>query len=70
MASKFRNAGQACIATNRVLVQARIYNDFVVKLKETMEKTVVLGDGMDQEVNQVFQQYFKKGTSRNDALWL
>ena len=58
MASKFRNAGQACIATNRVLVQARIYNDFVAKLKEMMEKTMVLGDGMDQEVNQVFQQYF------------
>jgi len=52
MASKFRNAGQVCIASNRVLVQSGIYDKFVSKLKETVEKTMVLGDGMDQGVNQ------------------
>ena len=53
MASKFRNAGQVCIASNRVLVQAGIHDKFVAKLKETVEKSMVLGDGMDQGVNQV-----------------
>ena len=53
MASKFRNAGQVCIASNRVFVQSGIHDKFVSKLKETVEKTMVLGDGMDQGVNQV-----------------
>ena len=53
MASKFRNAGQVCIASNRVFVQSGIHDKFVAKLKETVEKTMVLGDGMDQGVNQV-----------------
>ena len=55
MASKFRNAGQVCIASNRVLVQSGIHDAFVAKLKETMEKSMVLGDGMDQGVNQVLK---------------
>lgn len=32
IASKFRNAGQTCVCANRVLVQDRIYDQFVEKL--------------------------------------
>ncbi len=37
----------------RILVQEGIYERFLAKLKETVETTLVLGDGMDKEVNQV-----------------
>lgn len=52
MASKFRNAGQTCVSTNRILVQADVYDRFVERLKQEVEETLVLGDGMDKEVNQ------------------
>ena len=52
MASKFRNCGQTCVSTNRVLVQDGIYDAFVSALKKAVETTLVLGDGMDKEVNQ------------------
>ena len=63
MASKFRNAGQTCVSTNRVLVQNGIYDKFVAALKQAVETTLVLGDGMDKEVNQgplVNQNQFDK----------
>jgi succinate-semialdehyde dehydrogenase/glutarate-semialdehyde dehydrogenase len=53
MASKFRNMGQTCVTSNRIFVQEGIYEKFLSKLKETVEKSLVLGDGMDQGVNQV-----------------
>ena len=53
MASKFRNMGQTCVTSNRILVQEGIYDKFLAKLKETVEKSLVLGDGMDLAVNQV-----------------
>ena len=49
MASKFRNAGQACIASNRILVQESIYDKFselVVKRVQSLR----LGYGMDADV--------------------
>jgi len=52
MASKFRNSGQTCIATNRVLVQDKIHDQFVEKLKAAMSKQIVLGDGVSQGVTQ------------------
>ena len=52
MASKFRNSGQTCVSTNRVLVQDGIYTKFVDKLKKTMETSLVLGNGMEDGVNQ------------------
>jgi len=52
MASKFRNAGQTCVSSNRIMVQAGIYDQFLVKLKQVVESSIVLGDGMDQGVNQ------------------
>ena len=52
MASKFRNSGQTCISTNRVLVQDGIYDRFVNALKEAVETSLVLGNGMEKDVNQ------------------
>ena len=45
MASKFRNTGQMCVCANRLFVQAGIYAEFSLKLKEAAEKLKV-GDGL------------------------
>ena len=52
MAAKFRNAGQTCVSANRIFVQSGIHDEFVAKLKDSVEKSLVLGDGMDAGVNQ------------------
>eukprot|EP00092_Neocalanus_flemingeri_P014165 GFUD01015283.1.p1 GENE.GFUD01015283.1~~GFUD01015283.1.p1 ORF type:complete len:536 (-),score=199.14 GFUD01015283.1:218-1747(-) len=52
MASKFRNAGQTCVSTNRVLVQDKVHHLFVEKLKAAMESQLVLGDGFADGVTQ------------------
>jgi len=52
MASKFRNAGQTCVSTNRVLVQDRVHDEFVAKIKAAMEAQLILGDGMNPGVTQ------------------
>ena len=44
MASKFRNAGQTCVSTNRVLVQQSVAEKFVTKLRAAMESQLVAGD--------------------------
>ena len=44
MASKFRNAGQTCVSTNRVLVQENVAEVFLKKLKAVMESQLVSGD--------------------------
>jgi len=44
MASKFRNAGQTCVSTNRVLVQDSVAEEFTAKLRVAMEQQLVLGD--------------------------
>ena len=51
IASKFRNCGQTCVSVNRVLVQNGLYDEFVAKLKTSVETSLVLGDGMNKEVN-------------------
>ena len=51
MISKFRNTGQTCVCTNRFLVQEGIYDEFVTKLAEAV-KTLNVGNGMDEGVNQ------------------
>ena len=63
MVSKFRNAGQTCVSSNRVLVQSGIYDKFVKLLRETVDKEVKSGDGMKQGVNQgplINQRQFKR----------
>jgi len=52
MVSKFRNAGQTCISSNRIFIQSGIYDALVAKLKETIEKEVKAGDGLAQGVTQ------------------
>ncbi len=49
--SKFRNTGQTCVCTNRFIVQEGIYDKFVKKLGEAV-KTLNVGNGMDEGVNQ------------------
>ncbi|SPJ33263.1 NAD-dependent succinate-semialdehyde dehydrogenase [Kushneria phyllosphaerae] len=51
MASKFRNAGQTCICTNRFLVQSGVINAFCEKLAAAMNGDLVVGNGMEEGVN-------------------
>lgn len=50
MLSKFRNAGQTCVCSNRLLVQAGIYETFMEHLV-TAVNALVLGDGSDPATN-------------------
>lgn len=49
MTSKFRNCGQACVASNRFLIQDNVSDAFISKLLTAM-KGLVIGDGKDQGV--------------------
>ncbi|KAL5269798.1 hypothetical protein ACHWQZ_G003312 [Mnemiopsis leidyi] len=50
MMAKFKNAGQACNAANRILVQKSIYTEFVGKLAEKFVK-LKMGNGMEKGVS-------------------
>lgn len=50
-ASKYRNAGQTCVCSNRLYVQAGVYDEFVTKFA-TKVKTAKVGNGFDEGVNQ------------------
>lgn len=50
IASKYRNAGQTCICTNRIYVQAGIYDAFVARYQEEVEKFTI-GRGMDADTD-------------------
>ncbi len=47
-ANKLRNAGQVCISPTRLLVQERIYDQFVGKFTEAV-KAAKVGDGMQRD---------------------
>ena len=49
MLSKYRNAGQTCVCANRMLVQDGIYDAFVAKLTEAVNRLKV-GDGFGEGV--------------------
>lgn len=49
MTSKFRNAGQTCVCTNRILVQDGVYEAFVAKLAAAT-RTLKPGDGFGEGV--------------------
>ena len=50
-ASKYRNAGQTCVCSNRLYVQAGVYDEFVTKFAAKV-KTAKVGNGFDDGVNQ------------------
>lgn len=52
MASKFRNAGQTCVCSNRFLVQRGIHDSFVNKFAEAMKKTLRVGNGFEEGTTQ------------------
>ncbi len=49
IASKYRNAGQTCVCTNRIFVQDGIYDSFIKKFTEAV-KSLQIGDGMKEGV--------------------
>jgi succinate-semialdehyde dehydrogenase/glutarate-semialdehyde dehydrogenase len=49
MLAKFRNAGQSCIAANRIYVQRGIYDQFVRRMVEKA-KALKVGDGLEPDV--------------------
>lgn len=51
MASKFRNSGQTCVCTNRILVQDSVHDEFVTRLANAMAKLQV-GSGLENGVTQ------------------
>jgi succinate-semialdehyde dehydrogenase/glutarate-semialdehyde dehydrogenase len=51
MASKYRNTGQTCVCTNRILVQHGIYEAFTSRFVEKVRQLKV-GNGMDPGVTQ------------------
>ncbi|MDP2405287.1 MAG: NAD-dependent succinate-semialdehyde dehydrogenase [Hydrogenophaga sp.] len=50
-ASKYRNTGQTCVCSNRIYVQAGVYDSFVEKFAAKV-KTTKVGNGFDDGVNQ------------------
>ena len=50
-ASKYRNAGQTCVCSNRLYVQAGVYDEFVEKFAAKV-KTAKVGNGFEDGVNQ------------------
>tara|TARA_B100001540_G_C15702706_1_gene594669 strand:- start:113 stop:1144 length:1032 start_codon:yes stop_codon:yes gene_type:complete len=50
LASKYRNAGQTCVCSNRFFVQDGVYDHFVEKLLQATSRLVV-GEGVDSGVD-------------------
>ena len=50
-ASKYRNAGQTCVCSNRIYVQSGVYEQFIEKFAAKV-KTAKVGNGFDTDVNQ------------------
>lgn len=51
VASKYRNSGQTCVCSNRIYVQAGVYDAFAEKLAAAA-KALKLGDGLEPDVQQ------------------
>lgn len=49
--SKFRNAGQTCVCTNRFYVHDVVYDEFVQKFAIAVQK-IIVGNGTDKSVRQ------------------
>jgi succinate-semialdehyde dehydrogenase/glutarate-semialdehyde dehydrogenase len=50
IASKYRNAGQTCVCTNRIFVQNKVLNEFTTKFANEVAK-LTMGDGLDTNVD-------------------
>lgn len=50
ISSKFRNAGQTCVCSNRVYVHESIYEGFIEKLTQQV-RTLKVGNGLDEGVD-------------------
>lgn len=48
MASKYRNAGQTCVCTNRFYAHARIYDTFAQKLTQAVNERLKVGEGFEE----------------------
>mmetsp|Transcript_26341 Transcript_26341/g.39903 ORF Transcript_26341/g.39903 Transcript_26341/m.39903 type:complete len:503 (+) Transcript_26341:91-1599(+) len=66
MLSKFRNAGQTCVATNRVYCHESMYDEFVEKLVQRLSSLNV--GRFDQEGVTMGPLIHKKSVERVDAL--
>ena len=51
LVSKYRNSGQTCVCTNRILVQEGIHDEFVSKLVAATAE-LKMGNGLDEGVQQ------------------
>ncbi len=49
MQSKFRNSGQTCICTNRIFVHEKIYDEFLNKFIEEVDK-ITVGNGLEEGI--------------------
>jgi succinate-semialdehyde dehydrogenase / glutarate-semialdehyde dehydrogenase len=56
--TKFRNAGQACIASNRILVQENVYDEFAQLLAKKVSR-MKCGNGMHRD-SSIGEQCSKK----------
>lgn len=50
IASKYRNAGQTCVCTNRIFVHDNVYQEFTEKFVQAV-KTLSIGNGLDEGIH-------------------
>ena len=50
-ASKYRNAGQTCVCSNRIYVQEAVYEAFAHKFAAKVKSSAKLGNGFEEGVN-------------------
>ena len=51
-ASKYRNAGQTCVCSNRIYVQEAVYEEFATKFAAKVQTAAKVGNGFEDGVNQ------------------
>ncbi|WHI45202.1 NAD-dependent succinate-semialdehyde dehydrogenase [Microbulbifer sp. VAAF005] len=66
MATKFRNAGQVCVATNRIYVHESVHDEFVEKLREQVA-ALKIGHATDEGVN-MGPMIFRRAVDRVQGL--
>lgn len=50
MASKFRNSGQTCVCSNRIMLHESIANEFIAKVVTAVKAQMVMGAGTEKGV--------------------